>query len=182
MRSVGNAPWIHSSDGQNVHKPPPFSRMKLWIGTQVRCTHSPEPPKKQSADPQPTGQCEHPDVPPLRDLSLRIFKLNYRKKTMSTINGIGFKFIGQSDPKRDGSYVATKWFCLVFPLIPVGSYRIWPGDHKSYALGMYSSSTFQLKPVGLYLPHVVKIYGMYLALYLFIVVADRMGSGQWHFK
>jgi hypothetical protein len=114
--------------------------------------------------------------------SPRITKLNYRKKTMSTINGIGFKFIGQSDPKRDGSYIATKWFCLVFPLIPAGSYRIWPGDHKSYALGMYSSSTFQLKPVGLYLPHVFKIYGMYLAFYLFIVVADRIGSGSWHFK
>jgi hypothetical protein len=101
---------------------------------------------------------------------------------MSTINGIGFRFIGQSDPKRDGSYIATKWFCFVLPLIPAGSYRIWPVDHKSYALGMYSSSTFQLKSVGLYLPHVVKIYGMYLAFYLFIVVADRMGSGQWHFK
>lgn len=94
---------------------------------------------------------------------------------MSTINGIGFKFIGQSEPHRDGSYIATKWFCFVFPLIPAGSYRIWPGEHNSYALGMYSSSTFQAKPAGLYLPHVAKIYGMYIAIYIFFVILGRIG-------
>lgn len=94
---------------------------------------------------------------------------------MSTINGIGFKFFGQSDSKRDGSYIASKWFCLVLPLIPAGSYRIWPVANNSYALGMCSSSTFRAKSVGLYFPHVIKIYGMYLAFYLFITIAERIG-------
>ena len=50
---------------------------------------------------------------------------------MSMINGIGFGYLGQSAVKSDGSYVATKWFCLVLPLIPAGSYRIWPESSRS---------------------------------------------------
>lgn len=100
---------------------------------------------------------------------------------MSTANGIGTRFFGRSELRRDGSYLATKWFCLVIPLIPLGSYRLWPEGHASHALGMYSSSTFRIKPQGLYLPHIGKIYGLYLAIYLFMVIADRIASGEWRF-
>jgi hypothetical protein len=101
---------------------------------------------------------------------------------MSTANGIGTRFLGSAEPRRDGSYIATKWFCLLFPLIPLGSYRLWPEDHSSRAFGMYSSSTFRIKSTGLYLPHLAKVYGVYLAFYLFMVLADRVGSGEWRFS
>lgn len=101
---------------------------------------------------------------------------------MSMINGFGTTFIGQSEPKSDGSYIATKWFCFVLPLIPLGSFRIWPMDHSSYGLGTYTKSTFKAKPQGLYLPHLLKIYGLYAAFYLFMVIAERMSSGEWHFS
>jgi len=100
---------------------------------------------------------------------------------MSTINGIGITYFGQSAVKADGSYITTKWFCLVFPVIPLGSYRIWPQSSRSYLLGMYSSATFRAKRVSLYLPHVLKVYGIYAAFYVFLLLADRLGTGEWHF-
>jgi len=100
---------------------------------------------------------------------------------MSTINGIGSRFFGCAEPRKDGSYIATKWLCLVAPLVPLGSYRLWPESHSSHALGMYSSSTFRSKSAGLYLPHVFKMYGIYLGIYLFLVLVDRFGTGEWHF-
>lgn len=100
---------------------------------------------------------------------------------MSTVNGIGTRFFGRAEPRRDGSYLATQWFCLVIPLIPLGSFRLWPEGQASHGLGTYSSSAFRIKPQGLYLPHVGKMYGLYLAIYLFMVIADRIGSGEWRF-
>ncbi len=101
---------------------------------------------------------------------------------MSTVNGIGTAYIGQADVRPDGSYIRTNWFCFVFPLIPLGSYRIWPESSKSYALGMYSTSSFKAKPVGMYWPQVFKIYGIYLAFYIFLIIAERVSSGQWNFS
>ena len=65
--------------------------------------------------------------------------------------------------------------------MPAGSYRLWPESHSSYALGMYQSSTFRSQSAGLHLPQVFKMYGIYLGIYLFLVLADRFGSGEWHF-
>ena len=96
---------------------------------------------------------------------------------MSTINGIGTAYLGQSDVKADGSYIATKWITVVLPLIPIGSYRIWPESSKSYLLGTYSSSRFGAARVSLYWPHVFKFYGMYFAFYLFLSIADRISRG-----
>jgi len=101
---------------------------------------------------------------------------------MSTINGFGTRYLGQSALQSDGSYITTKWMCFVFPAIPLGSYRVWPKSNKSHLLGMYSSSTFQASPAPLHWPHVFKLYGIYFALYLLIVIGDRIGSGTWHFS
>lgn len=98
---------------------------------------------------------------------------------MSTFNGIGTRFHGCSEVRRDGSYLATKWFCLVFPIVPLGSWRIWPESHERRLMGMYSSTTFKAKPSGLYLPHVAKVYGIYLAIYLALVVVDWFDTGVW---
>jgi len=96
---------------------------------------------------------------------------------VSTINGIGTAYLGESDVRKDGSYVVTKWITVVLPLIPLGSYRIWPESHRSYLLGTYSSSTFSAQRVPLYWSHVFKWYGIYLAFYLFCAIADKVSRG-----
>lgn len=101
---------------------------------------------------------------------------------MSLLNGFGNAYIGQSDARSDGSYVATNWFCIVLPLIPMGSVRIWPESSRSYGAGTYSSSTFKAAKVPLHWPHVFKFYGMYLAFYLFLVIAGRVQTGVWSFS
>ncbi len=93
---------------------------------------------------------------------------------MSMIGGIGFQFYGQSEPRRDGSYIATKWFCILFPLIPAGSYRIWPGEERSYGLGMLKTSSYEAQSVGLYWPHVGKLYFFYIALFIVLSIVDRI--------
>jgi len=100
---------------------------------------------------------------------------------MSMINGIGTAFFGCSEPCSDGSYIATKWLCLGFPIVPLGSYRLWLEDHKKSILWGYSSSTFRAKRIGFYLPQIFGIYKWYFALYWFIVIANRIGSGEWKF-
>jgi hypothetical protein len=62
------------------------------------------------------------------------------------------------------------------------SVRIWPESSSSHMLGMYSSSTFKAARVPLYFPHIFKTYGMYFAFYMFLVIADRVSTGGWHFK
>lgn len=45
---------------------------------------------------------------------------------MQTLNGFGTKLYGKSAIDPDGSYIATKWIVvLFFPIIPLGSYRVW---------------------------------------------------------
>lgn len=45
---------------------------------------------------------------------------------MRTINGIGTKLYGTPGYFNDGSYIATKWFVILyFPVIPLGTYRVW---------------------------------------------------------
>lgn len=45
--------------------------------------------------------------------------------SLSTINGIGFKLYGSTDPRPDGSYMATYYFVfLFFPIFPISRYRV----------------------------------------------------------
>ena len=45
----------------------------------------------------------------------------------------------------------------------------------------HSSATFKAARVPLHWPHVFKFYGMYVAFYLFLVIAGRISSGAWQF-
>ena len=46
---------------------------------------------------------------------------------MQIFNGIGTTLYGRLNVNPDGSYIATKWFVLLyFPILPLGSYRVWP--------------------------------------------------------
>ncbi|MFG5775792.1 hypothetical protein ACFIQF_01840 [Comamonas sp. J-3] len=92
---------------------------------------------------------------------------------MSSINGIGTRYIGHAEQRRDGSFITTKWLCIGFPLVPLGSYRIFPESRSSHALGMYTRSTFSATPDGLYLPHLFQVYRWYAAFALVLFVAER---------
>ena len=47
--------------------------------------------------------------------------------SMKTYNGIGTKLYGRAEAHPDGSCVVTKWVVfLYFPIMPLGSYRVWP--------------------------------------------------------
>ena len=50
---------------------------------------------------------------------------------MSSFWGTGTMFYGHSDSSPRGeSHVATEWITLMwFPIIPLGSYRIWPAGY-----------------------------------------------------
>jgi hypothetical protein len=51
-----------------------------------------------------------------------------------TVNGIGTKYYGKSEPQPDGSFITTEWF-VVFdvPLIPLKSQRVtYLGNNQSW--------------------------------------------------
>lgn len=92
---------------------------------------------------------------------------------MSTINGIGSTFVGCSDVGTDGSYVTTKWFSLLIPVVPLGSYRVLPVSSTSIPM-LYSSTKFMSQSVPLHWPHVLKMYATYLVAFLFVQVSGRL--------
>src|SRR5262249_25467272 len=57
--------------------------------------------------------------------------------TMGSFNGIGTMFHGCSDVRPDGSYVATKWFAIIYlPLVPLRSVRMIEIGRQSTAGGV----------------------------------------------
>lgn len=62
---------------------------------------------------------------------------------MITYAGTGIKLYGRTEIKTDGSFIATKWISLLYlPIIPLGSYRVWP---EIDSLTMPGSTTMMLK-------------------------------------
>lgn len=53
--------------------------------------------------------------------------------TMYTVNGIGTKLYGQSQPAADGTHIATLWIVLLFiPIWPLGSYLVAPAEGRGW--------------------------------------------------
>lgn len=91
---------------------------------------------------------------------------------MSSINGIGSGFVGCSEVGRDGSFITTEWVILLFPVVPIRSFRVLPTSHIN--LGFYSRSKFQSQRVPLYWPHVIWVYATYLAAAIFFLASDPL--------
>ena len=65
-----------------------------------------------------------------------------------TFNGVGTILYGKHSPAPDGSYVATKWFVVLFvPIIPLASYRVWQGETQFRFLG--TNPDYRLEPLPL---------------------------------
>lgn len=101
---------------------------------------------------------------------------------MSAFNGIGARFHGCPEIRRDGSHFVTKWFCLVFPIVPLGNGRIWPESRECRLMGMCSATTLRAEPSGLQLPHVAKMHGIHLAPRLSLVAVDCSTPGAGGFR
>ncbi|MCH5670424.1 hypothetical protein [Streptomyces gilvus] len=55
---------------------------------------------------------------------------------MSTVNGIGTKFLGFGYRNRDGSHYATQWFVVLdLPILPLRRYRLTVGADVHHPLG-----------------------------------------------
>lgn len=96
---------------------------------------------------------------------------------MPPINGIGIcigtSYMGRSEVEKDGSYITTQWLSILFPLVPLGSIRVWPQTNRRtfWIPFFYSSNQFEAKQVPFYWPHMFKVYGIYLAIFLFFKFA-----------
>ncbi|MGE0431734.1 MAG: tetratricopeptide repeat protein [Planctomycetota bacterium] len=52
---------------------------------------------------------------------------------MYTLNGVGTSLYGASDKRRDGTYIATLFFVILFlPIIPIARYIVRPAGGRSY--------------------------------------------------
>lgn len=53
--------------------------------------------------------------------------------TLFTLNGVGARMYGDRDHDRDGSYVSTRYFTVLFvPVIPIDAYRVIAYEDDSY--------------------------------------------------
>lgn len=63
--------------------------------------------------------------------------------SLSTINGIGCTLYGHTDPKPDGSYMATYYFVFfAIPIFPISRYRVIPTEYGYRFLGKGTLRTF----------------------------------------
>ena len=90
-------------------------------------------------------------------------------------NGIGVVFHGRREVEPDGSYVATRWFAFVyFPIVPLGSYRLWHLDDQSVPFG-YDRTRLRARRVPLRWGQVLGTYAV-AVLAVGIVVGVLWGA------
>lgn len=80
-----------------------------------------------------------------------------------SFNGIGTEYWGQRETEPDGSYIATKFFCIVVPLIPLASYRVRPLTDVKYHFGG-KSQQLEIKQVPMNWRQVGNVYLCELAI------------------
>jgi len=81
-----------------------------------------------------------------------------------SVNGIGTRYYGRREKGRDGSYVTTEWFTVLFiPLLPLGSYRVWSTGGGGWYLLLATTDRIA-DPVPLNWFQVLSVYGTYLVI------------------
>lgn len=70
--------------------------------------------------------------------------------SLHTVNGIGFTLYGNSDPKPDGSHMATYYFVFfAIPVFPIARYRVIPINGGYRFLGKGKLRTFDKWHIGI---------------------------------
>lgn len=104
-----------------------------------------------------------------------------RAPGLGTLNGVGTMLYGSRDRRDDGTYVATRYFTVLFlPVLPLGSYRVAPaGESSWYFLGkvplgpiarlwraavpLTIAAIIAISLIGSYLSSPTRLYGNALA-------------------
>lgn len=74
------------------------------------------------------------------------------------VKGIGTKYYGKRNLKRDGTFITTEWFILFhLPIIPIGSFRIRPTGNSTN-LVLLNSTEYYVKPIPLCWKQVRNVY------------------------
>ena len=109
-----------------------------------------------------------------------------------SVNGIGTQYYGHADPipaapsthpliswlrdRDDGheSWIVTEWVTFLWiPLIPLGSFRVWPVSHEHSLIGNRSRTQYRVRTIGLYWPQVVWGYAITAVLVSALWLADH---------
>ena len=102
---------------------------------------------------------------------------------MSTFNGIGTSFFGESERNEDGSYISTKWVVRGYiPLIPIASYRIYSEYTDQTLFGQTKTTNYQERKIPLYWPQIRSIMlSIYLGIssLIFFIWLALTSSSQW---
>ena len=102
-----------------------------------------------------------------------------------SINGIGTRFYGGSDPRPDHSVITTEWFAVFFiPIIPLRSFRVireTAGDR--FFLFSYSASYKILERLPIVWTQVLKTYLFFVlccAWWWAVIWTKYKFLSQWH--
>lgn len=104
---------------------------------------------------------------------------------MSSINGIGTSLYGKQDVDPiDGSYIATKWFIVVFlPIFPLGSYRVIRGETTASGVPLLmpgAKTQYHMVKIELNWKQIIQIYlgvyGIIALIILFAIFAPIVGG------
>jgi hypothetical protein len=90
---------------------------------------------------------------------------------MSTINGIGTRFIGEYERDEFNNYISNKYIVIVIPLFPIGSYKILRKEQQNSTL-IGSSTKYKYIKVPMAWRHIIPfLLTIYLsATFLFLLL------------
>jgi len=93
-----------------------------------------------------------------------------RTPSLSTLNSVGFSFVGESERDSDGSYIALHALVVLFaiPVIPLGSYLVSKTGARQWKI-------YTRVPIGI----VGWLYSRGLALLLLLTILGGAANG-WH--
>jgi hypothetical protein len=95
-------------------------------------------------------------------------------RNFTRINGMGSTLIGHSDPRGDGSYVATEWFTLVWiPIFPVCRYRV--TNHIELGTPFWELYTIHEKMPPRFID-AARVYGVTLLVSLVLICIGYIAS------
>ncbi|MGA3032643.1 MAG: hypothetical protein ABSD70_05140 [Terracidiphilus sp.] len=76
----------------------------------------------------------------------------------TSLEGVGFNMLGCRDLRPDGSFVTTKFFCLLYvPIVPISSWRVIPSRRNPW-LPFVRKRYQRAAKQPLNLPQVISVY------------------------
>jgi hypothetical protein len=81
---------------------------------------------------------------------------------MYSINGIGTTLYGNREVDSDGSFIATKWFTIIWlSIVPLGSYRVFKGETNEAGIPTLSfgwSTQYRMQSIAINWKQIISTY------------------------